>query len=478
MASNGVVMNHQCGSHSVSRGVKRPAEEPGSDKRSPKRRKTVDVKESSSSDSTGLHPQEVLSHDDSSHAASAVIKPVASSIVYVTSLRDTVTSNGATTTVEPVASIAGKNVTFLGAASNVLPTLPTVHIQSGTNESKAVHHEKKGSISKEGNQTSQRTNGTTGTSIAQSDVRCHDFKLENSPGGLTFANSCKLLCGMGALALLLFDVYRSSSYSPYLSLDKKAFSFSNLSWTEMKEVKLGSTLQCAPRRPLSLALPSQNLLAIDNYENLKSTLGTVKKELARAMKDLEKSRINAEEAREEATRAQNDYERLVSELEQTKNKLINNQHELNLALQKLNHTQEELKHTRNSVTGSKADIQRWKHSVSQELSHTQEKLEQTRKSWTISEMELKATLKELDAAHVAIDDLRNLLQVQESVAANALNFVATTAVNWHVDEMHRSLQVHEMVAAQALNFVVTVAVDSQCTEIAKSSEKGHDAANV
>jgi hypothetical protein len=59
-----------------------------------------------------------------------------------------------------------------------------------------------------------------------------------------------------------------------------------------------------------------------------------------------------------------------------------------------------------------------------------------------------------------------------------LNFVATTAVNWHVDEMHRSLQVHQMVAAQALNFVATVAMDSRYTEIADSLEKGHDATNV
>jgi predicted nucleic acid-binding Zn-ribbon protein len=469
MASDGVVINHRHGSRSVPRGGKRPAEVQGSNKRSPKRPKTVkvNVKESSSSGIGVLHPQEVLSRDVSSHAASAVVKPVASSTVNVTSLWDyTVTSNDATTlAVEPVASSTAGNATSSYAVLNVLPTLPTAPFTSGTKEPKAVEHEKKGSTLKEGNQTSERANGTTDDIMiaqSQSHVCCHDFfEPQNGHGWLlTFANLGKRLFGMGAIALLLFDVYQSFSYNNR---------YSNVTMTGMKAVKLDGTLHRAPRRPLSSSSTTTlwNLLAIDNYENIKSTLAMVKKDLARAMNDLERSRNNVGEAREEATKARNDYESVVSELEQTKNELMNNQHELNLVFQKLSHTQEELKHIRTSMTASKADNQRRIHIASLELNHTQEELERERKSLTISEMELKATLQELDAAHFTIDDLHNLLQVQETVAAHALNFVATTAVNRHFDEMHRLLQVQETVAAQALNFVATMAVNSQYNEIAE-----------
>lgn len=344
----------------------------GSGKSSPKRPKTDDGVESSL---MVMHPPEVLSRADSS-PMSSIVEPVASSVVNGTSLRDMVPSNDAVATLP------------------TLPTSPQLAARTSTNAPKPVEHVK-GSLRKEENRRTKIASRMVETLSAQSAACCRDIVPKNGRRRQTCSSLCKRLFGIGAVVLLLVDIYRSSSSRNDSFFDKKIL-LSNFTITEMTEVNEDRAMHRPPRRPSSLAT-SPHLLAIDNYERLKSTLAMVKEELAKATADLENSRKNVGTAQEEAANARNNYASVVSELEQTKNELMDKQRRIDLVLEELNHTQEELEHTRRSLQVSEADLQ--------------------------------ATSEELDAAHVTIDDLHHLLRVQETVAAHTLNFVVTTAVN-------------------------------------------------
>lgn len=365
-------MNRRHGSGSVPRGVKRSAEMHGNDNgsgiSSPKRPKTADGKESSL---LVMHPPGVPSHADSS-PMSAIVKPVVLSAVNNTSFRETVPSSDTTAT---------------------LPTLPTLPQPAAPTTPKPVQHVK-ASLREENRRTKieSRMVETLSAQFASAPC-CSDIVYENGCRRQPSSSLCKRLIGVGAVVLLLVYIYRSSSFHSTSFLDKM-IPRSNV--TETTEVKVDRALHRPPHRTPSLAT-SAHLLAIDNYERLNSTLAMVKKELAKAMADLENSRKNVNTAREEAINARNDYARVVSELELMKNELMDKQRHIGLLLQELNHTQKELEHTRCS--------------------------------FQVSEVDLKSTLEELDAAHVTIGDLHHLLQVQEMVAAHALNFVATTAVS-------------------------------------------------
>ena len=336
---------------------------------SPKRQKTAGGKEQSL---LVMHPQEVLSHADSS-PMSAIVKPAVVSAVNNTTFQETVPSSDITATL------------------STLPTLP----QLAAHTTPAAVEHVKGSLREENWRTTAESRMVKRLSAQSasyfSDTVVHEHGRRRQPSSSLY----KRLIGVGAVVLLVVDIYLSSSLWRTSFLNKM-ISLSNFTEMEMREVKEDRALHRPSHRPPLLAT-SNNLLAIDNYERLNSTLAMVKKELSKTITDLDNSRNDVRAAREEATDARNDYARVVSELELIRDELMDKQRHIVLLLQELNYTQEELEHTRRSLKVSEAD--------------------------------LKATLQELDAAHVIIDDLHHLLQFQEMVAAHALNFVVTTAVN-------------------------------------------------
>ena len=160
------------------------------------------------------------------------------------------------------------------------------------------------------------------------------------------------------------------------------------------QVAVEYILQRTPRKIDTTT--SRHLLELDEYERQKTVLTKTKKELARVLSELGNSQTDIAAARLEANNAHDAYNKVLSELDQTNEELVDNKRQLHLALN--------------------------------ELEYTREELERMRWDLLVSAGDMEAVTEHLNEAYEHIDELYQLLDFQEAVAINALNFVATTAV--------------------------------------------------
>jgi len=228
-----------------------------------------------------------------------------------------------------------------------------------------------------------------------------------------FPTLCRRLISVGVIVYFAFDLYRSSLFYEHSAIGKST-PLSNATVTPILHATLDDTMRRMPYKT-TRATCSQHLLELDAYERQTTVLAKTETELARALADLANSRHDTVLARVEVASTKDAYTSVVSDLDQAKKELADTKHKLELTLLNLSDTREELERTRWDLTMSIAD------------------------SESLSE--------QLNEAYQDIEHLYELLELQETVATNALNFVATTAVKQQQE-----------VAAHALNFVTTLAV--------------------
>lgn len=142
--------------------------------------------------------------------------------------------------------------------------------------------------------------------------------------------------------------------------------------------------------------PLRHLLELDDYQRQQSVLAQTEKKLAKALAELADSRHELVAARAQASNAQDACTNVVLQLEESQAHLTDTQRKLDLAWMDVANTQLELERARHDLAASANNVE----SLTQHLNE----------------------------AYQYIDELYQLLETQEMVATNALNFVATAAV--------------------------------------------------
>lgn len=183
--------------------------------------------------------------------------------------------------------------------------------------------------------------------------------------------------------------------------------------TLQQEETLPSDTLLVPHKTITTI--SRHLLDLDEYERQKAVLAATESDLKLAIAELADSRHDAVASRFEAKNFRDAYQQIVVELDRRKEELADNKQALEL--------------------------------LSDELSSTQTELDRTRSDLVMATIDIDCLSDELEEAYKDIDDLYKLLETQEMVATNALNFVATTAI-----------QQQQEAAAHAMNFVTTLAM--------------------
>ena len=236
----------------------------------------------------------------------------------------------------------------------------------------------------------------------------------------------KRLIFLGIVAFLL-DLYRESPIS-LVDIGVSVYSEYNAAAnaTLQKQETLPSGTRLVPHQIVTTI--SRHLLELDEYERQKAVLAKTESDLKRTIADLADSRHDAVAARIEAKNSQDAYTRIAVELDRRKEELADNRHALELALD--------------------------------ELAFTRTELDRTRWDLAMSTIDIDSLSDELGRAYQDIDDLYKLLETQEKVATNALNFVATTAI-----------QQQQEAAAYAMNFVTTLAMKQRSSSCAVSDKE-------
>lgn len=321
----------------------------------------------------------------------------------------------------------------LDSATAVLPTLPEADVlrktyehlnqssETVSNQPDKKRHEASSRNETLGQRNHEGASGMTEVPKSPAALKCSRHSITSNHLHRS-EQSFPILCGwLMSVCIIMFScltVYRSSLHQPRVL-------WSNYTEMPMLQVTLDDTMRRVPHK--ATATMSRHLLELDEYERQKSALLKTEKELERASTELADSRHDAVAARVEATNTQAAYTRVTSDLNQTKKDLVDKQCRLALALH--------------------------------EVSYTREELERTRWDLTMLAAETESLSEQLDEAYRDIHYLYHLLEVQETVAANVLNFVATTAVKQQKEA-----------AAQALNFVTTLAM-KQSDDCALSNRK-------
>lgn len=236
------------------------------------------------------------------------------------------------------------------------------------------------------------------------------------------SSSWRRLVLVGIIALLV-DIYQSSVHRHSLFEGAGSSVYNSTATTMRQQNESTGITHLMPHQIFPVT--SRHLLELDDYERQRAVLARTESELKRALADLADSRHDAVAARIEARNTDEVYKRTMFEFDQTNEELVDHKRRLELALDELTFARAELERKQLDLTMAVSDIESLKD--------------------------------QLEEACQDISDLYSLLRMQETVAANALNFVATTAIKQQQEA-----------AAHAINFVTTLAMKQKSQECGTS----------